>query len=149
VCDFDVLLVLRNDGTLLPVFRGAFSAAEGWPWSIKKQYIGALVVGLEGVATIAEVNVVGPAGNSALSKTLGVLNSNWRVAVRLKANQMGVESIVEAVRKGLRSNMAAGRALFDLPEGELLSRLIEVASVTELFNRLGVDKHGFVALDSL
>ncbi len=149
VSALDVLLVLRNDGALLPVYRGGLGQAEGWPWAIKKLYTGALVVAQSGVATMAEVAIVRPAGSSTFARVLSVLNSNWNIAVRLTEAQMGVEGIVHAVGKGLRANVAAHRVLFDLSEVELLAGVERADSVAELFQVLGVDHPDFVALDAL
>lgn len=145
----DVLLVLRNDGILLPVYFGALGQAEGWPWAIKRLYSGALVVSLSGAATMTDVHIVGPAGGSAFARILSVLNSNWSISVRLKENQRGLSAIVDAVGKGLRTNMAKSRTLFDSPEVELLARIDRAGSIVELFKILGIDRPEFVALDAL
>lgn len=145
----DVLLVLRNDGALLPVYRGGLGQADGWPWAIVKLYKGALVVTLSGVATMDEVEIVGPAGSSMLARVFSVLNSNWNIAIRLNEAQMGVEGIVHAVGKGLLANVAARRALFDLSEAELIAQVERAKSIAELFQVLGIDRPDFVALDSL
>ncbi len=145
----EVLLVLRNDGALLPVYRGALGEAAGWPWTVKRLYAGALVVSLSGTAMMAEVDIVGPAGGSAFAKILSVLNSNWNITVRLKECQMGLASIVAEVGKGLRANTAARRGLFDLPDAELLARIERAGSIAELFQILGIGRPEFEALDAL
>lgn len=145
----EVLLVLRSDGALLPVYRGGLGQAEGWPWAIVKLYKGALVIALSGVATMDDVEIVGPAGSSMLARVFSVLNSNWNIAVRLNEAQMGVDGIVHAIGKGLHANVAARRVLFDLSEAELIERVEQAKSIAELFQVLGIHRPDFVALDAL
>jgi hypothetical protein len=149
VSALDVLLVLRKDGALLPVYRGGLCEAEGWPWTIKRRYTGALVFAVSGAATMTEVDIVGLVGRSTFSRFLSALNSNWTVSVRLNDAHMVLKEIIDAVSKGLRANISAHRALFDIPESELLALVQGAESVVELFHILGVDRPDFVALDRL
>lgn len=146
----EILLILRSDGFLLPVYRGGLNQADGWPWTIKKLYTGALIIDLSGVYRAADVNIVGPAGKSAFSKTLSILNSNWSIFIRLDVvQQMGFKEIAEAIKKGVAANAAANRALFDLPADEILMSLDKAKTIVELFDALGVNAPQFDALDSL
>lgn len=145
----DILLVFRNDGALLPVYRGALGHAEGWPWRVEQLYPGALVVSPSNVSTIVKVEIVGPAGGSALAKCLSVLNSNWKISVALTERRTDFADIVNEVLRGLRNNGAAQRAVFDRPESELTASVERVESIAHLFRVLGIDRPEFVALDSL
>ena len=146
---FEVLLVLRADGRLLPVYRGALTEAQGWPWTIRRRYRGALVVARSGISRVAGIEVAGLVGGSPLARVFSVLNGHWRIAVRLEDAPMALEALRDAVMRGLRADDAAGRALVDRPLAECLACVARAESLAGLFAALGLDDPEFEALDVL
>lgn len=146
---FEILLLLRADGALLPVYRGALSQAQGWPWTIRRRYRGALVVARAGVARVAGIEVTGPVGNAVLARVLSVLNGDWRIAVRLEEAPMPFDAVRDAVMRSLRANDDAGRTPFDRTPAECLAAVARVDSLVGLFAALGLDDPAFEALDVL
>jgi len=146
---FEILLLLRADGALLPVYRGALSQAQGWPWTIRRRYRGALVVARAGVARVAGIEVTGLVGRSPLARVFSVLNGDWRVAVRLDDAPLAFDAVRDAVMRGLRAHDAAGRTTFDRPPAGCLAAVARVDSLVGLFAALGLDDPAFEALDVL
>lgn len=145
---FEILLLLRADGALLPVYRGALTQAQGWPWSIRRRYRGALLVARAGVARVAGIEVTGPVGDAVPARVFSVLNGDWRVAVRLEEAPMPFDAVRDAVMRSLRANDAAGRTPFDRPPpAECLAAVARVDSLVGLFAALGLDDPAFEALD--
>jgi hypothetical protein len=148
----DVLLVLRADGMLLPVYEPALQHAEGWPWKIKRDYANALLV--RGTGAILEVkNVVirKPYGETLLSKVFSVLNSNWEVTLHTAEAETPPMKVVQAILHGLSLDSATRRNLFEKAEGEpgQVASHLKNLSIEEIFRRLHLDDPEFIALDSL
>jgi hypothetical protein len=144
--DNDILLVLRADGVLLPVYGAAIHIAEGWPWKIKRQYTNAVLIRKNGLAQeVKQVSIVGPYGRSFLAKVFSVLNSNWLIALQLSNPETASIPLIRAVIQGLELDNTSGRGLF----GQATISFTEITSIEQVFQKLRLDDPQFVALDSL
>lgn len=147
-----VLLVLRADGVLLPVYESALNLAEGWPWNIKRAYAGARMIrGTGAVLRVKNVVITKPYGKSPLSKIFSVLNSNWEIALKTEREEASDKDIVQALLHGLSLDRSAGRNLFDTRKAELAGNGSNTKnlSIEEIFRELHLNSAEFVALDSL
>lgn len=150
--DRDIVLIVRGDGALLPVYRDALGVAEGWPWKIKNLYSNALVIfHSQEAMCVAEVIVFGPAGSSTFSKLFSIFNLNWNIELKYSKLPLDLFEIVNFVCGGLRANAERRMNLFDVPNEVLIQRVRAASSLSELFDALGVNNLNkeFEALDSL
>ena len=148
----DVLLVLRTDGMLLPVYEPALRLAEGWPWQIKKEYTGALLIQPTGsILRVQRVVIEKPYGTSLLAKIFSVLNSNWDIALHTEREDVSPNEVMQAIVRGLQLDRSTGRNLFDKVEEEpgTAGVTMKSASIAEIFRRLNLDDPDFIALDAL
>lgn len=143
----DIVLVLRRDGVLLPVYEQALQLAEGWPWAIKRAYADALLIRSAGtVSKVERLTIDRPYGKSFLARLFSVLNSNWVVVLHIAPSVLAPEQLAQAVSRGLELDGSSGRALF---EGRTASPAKDRELVQELFRSFGQTGSEFVALDSL
>jgi len=148
----DVLLVLRADGLLLPIYERALRRAEGWPWQIKRAYTGALLIRSTGAASrVMSVVVERPYGKTPLSRVFSLLNSNWEVALHTGKAEATPKEVVKAICEGLSTDSTSVKSLFDTTEDELIEFRSKVNdfSMEDIFHRLHLLDPEFVALDSL
>ncbi len=146
-----VTLVICLDRTLLPVYEGALGTAEGWPWSIRRTYMGALLIRATGeVKRVSHVKISGPHGTSLPSRILSVLNSNWAVSLLLAQVESNNAELAAAALEGLKLDRSSGRNLFDRVPAESSERLSTgLNHPSDLFALLGVNHPDFTALDPL
>ena len=145
------LLLLRTDGTLLPVWSDALNVAEGWPWTIRKGYRNALILRPTGaVERVEGVNIVKPYGASLLTRFFSLLNSNWTISLSLVQVEVPFVQIKASVLEGLRLDQSSGRRLFEFADADAPSLLATATlGAQDFFKFLGLEHPNFTALDAL